>query len=108
MQAEAGAAGGRGESLALCFHGFGDKLEREASLGWLGGCSPLAVPGDFAFLVSLCQWHPRTLLVWEMVLEFSWGKADSRGFLALFPALSSLAVPRSGGSSELPFCLIQL
>uniref|UniRef100_A0A8D2MYR8 Neural cell adhesion molecule 1 n=1 Tax=Zonotrichia albicollis TaxID=44394 RepID=A0A8D2MYR8_ZONAL len=38
------------------------------------------------------KWHPHTVLVWEMVLEFSRGRAVSGGFLAFFTALSSLAV----------------
>lgn len=84
----------------MCLHGLGGRLR--------AGCSPLAGPWGFTLLASLWQWHPHALLVWEMVLEFSGGRAVSRGFLALSTALSSLAVPRSGEGSELPFCLIQL
>lgn len=108
FQAEAEAAGGREESLALCFLGFGDKLERKTT-GWLGGRSPLAVPWDFTFLVPLCQWHPHTLLGVGNGSGILLRQGSlSRSFLALFTALCSLCVPRSGESSELPFCLIQL
>lgn len=54
--------------MALCFHGlreqvgFGDKLERRTpSLRGVGWCSPLAVPLDFTFLVSLSVASPHSL-----------------------------------------------
>lgn len=73
--------------------------------GWL---QSLGNPLGFYIPCFSLSVIPTLPCVWEMVLEFSSGRAVSRGFLALFTALPSLGVPRSGESSELPFCLIQL